>query len=107
MNTFKRFKIPIFNYIMGVRIFDNNEDVQDMPNFNNVLGRTIEYDGYCQVLIKYGSYDTIVHEAIHVKNLIWSYIGYTPQRDNDEVDAYLVTYIYGKILKAHNAHNQL
>lgn len=104
MNTFKKIKIPIFNYIIGVRIFDNNQDVLDMPNFSNVLGRTIEHDGYCNVLIKYGSYATIVHESIHIKNLIWSYIGYTPQRDNDEVDAYLVTYIYNKILKVHEDH---
>lgn len=107
MNTFKKFRIPIFNYGMIVRIFDNDSDVQDLSDFKNVLGRTIEYDGYCTVVVKNGSFDTMVHEAVHVKNLIWSYIGYTPQRDNDEVDAYLVTYIYGKILKAHNDHNQI
>ena len=26
---------------------------------------------------------------IPIKNSIWRYIGYTPQEDNDEVDAYL------------------
>lgn len=107
MNTVKKFRIPIFNYGMIVRIFDKYSDVQDMPDFKNVLGRTIDYDDYCIVVIKKGSYDTIVHESIHVKNLIWSYIGYKPQRDNDEVDAYLVTYIYGKIMKAHNSHNHM
>jgi hypothetical protein len=78
MNTVKKFRIPIFNYGMIVRIFDDNSDVQDLPDFKNVLGRTIEYEGYCTVVVKNGSFDTMVHEAVHVKNLIWSYIGYTP-----------------------------
>lgn len=32
------------------------------------------------------------------------YIGYTPQRDNDEVDAYLLTYIYDKITQVFYKH---
>jgi hypothetical protein len=35
---------------------------------------------------------------------IWQYIGYTPQRDNDEVDAYLLTYIYNKITQVFYKH---
>lgn len=106
MNTFKKYKIPIFNYGMTVRIFDDKSDIIDIPDFNNILGRTIELDGHCIVIIRNKAFDTMVHEAVHVKNLIWSYIGYTPQRDNDEVDAYLVTYVYGKILKTYNEHNR-
>ena len=29
---------------------------------------------------------SIIHEAEHIKNSIWRYIGYTPQEDNDEVE---------------------
>lgn len=47
---------------------------------------------------------SIVHEAEHIKNHIWQYIGYTPQRDNDEVDAYLLTYIYDKITQVFYKH---
>lgn len=39
-----------------------------------------------------------------IKNHIWQYIGYTPQRDNDEVDAYLLTYIYDKITQVFYKH---
>ena len=46
-----------------------------------------------------------MHEAEHVKNLIWEYIGYRPQADNDEVDAYLLTYIYNKITDVFYKHN--
>lgn len=52
--------------------------------------------------LKRGS--SIVHEAEHIKNHIWQYIGYTPQRDNDEVDAYLLTYIYDKITQVFYKH---
>ena len=48
--------------------------------------------------------NSIVHEAEHVKNLIWEYIGYRPQSDNDEVDAYLLTYIYNKIIDVFYKH---
>lgn len=34
--------------------------------------------------------------------LYWIYI---PQRDNDEVDAYLITYIYKKIVDVFYKHN--
>lgn len=38
--------------------------------------------------------------------IIWRYIGYTPQEDNDEVDAYLITYIYDKIVSVFYKHDR-
>lgn len=35
------------------------------------------------------------------------HIGYTPQEDNDEVDAYLITYIYDKITSIFYKHDRL
>jgi hypothetical protein len=49
-----------------------------------------------KLLYKIELYLVIAHESEHIKNAIWRYIGYEPQRDNDEVDAYLLTYIYNK-----------
>ena len=49
---------------------------------------------------------SIIHEAEHIKNSIWRYIGYTPQEDNDEVDAYLITYIYDKITSVFYKHDR-
>ena len=34
-------------------------------------------------------------------------IGYEPQRDNDEVDAFLLTYIYNKITEVFYKHDRL
>ena len=47
-----------------------------------------------------------IPEAEHIKNSIWRYIGYTPQEDNDEVDAYLITYIYDKITSVFYKHDR-
>lgn len=44
---------------------------------------------------------------IELCNSIWRYIGYTPQEDNDEVDAYLITYIYDKITSIFYKHDRL
>lgn len=101
MLTKRKFKIPIFNYLMFVYVFDVWEDLRDnIPNnvYNdkNTKGITIEYDDYCVVCVPSNTKhkSTLVHESGHVKNLVWKYIGYVPQRDNDEVDQYLQSYIF-------------
>lgn len=111
MLTKRRVKIPIFNYLMFVYVFDEWEDLKDnIPNemydVPNCKGVTIDYDTYCIIYapsdVKYKS--TLVHESGHVTNLVWKYIGYIPQRDNDEVDQYLHTYIFEEIEKVINKH---
>ena len=111
MLTKRRIKIPIFNYLMLVDVFDKWEDLRDnipddMYKLPNCNGITIDYDTHCIVCVPskttYGA--TLVHESGHVKNLVWKYIGYTPQRDNDEVDQYLHTYIFEEIEKVIKKH---
>lgn len=108
MITQKRMTIPIFNYKLAVIIYDNWDEVGHLDYDENrnypPKGFTKWQYGSALVAIdaKYGS--TIVHEAEHVKNLIWEYIGYKPQADNDEVDAYLLTYIYNKITDVFYKH---
>lgn len=65
---------------------------------------TISAYGASLVAVNSRRGSSIVHEAEHIKNHIWQYIGYTPQRDNDEVDAYLLTYIYDKITQVFYKH---
>lgn len=64
-------------------------------------------DGYSMVVINSKEEASIIHEAEHVKNAIWEFIGYSPQVDNDEVDAYLLTYIYIKILEVFRKHDKV
>jgi len=101
MLTKRRIKIPIFNYLMFVYVFDKWEDLKnnipdEMYNLPNCNGITIDYDTYCVVCVPSNlkRKSTLSHESGHVKNLIWKYIGYTPMRDNDEVDQYLQSYIF-------------
>ena len=65
---------------------------------------TIEYDDYCVVVCPHNNIPTVVHECGHIANMIWKYIGYTPIRDNDEVDQYLRTYLFEEINKIINKH---
>ena len=108
MTTQKRMTIPIFNYKLTVVIYDDWNEVSYLDSDENrnypSKGFTKWQYGSALVAInaKHGS--TIVHEAEHVKNLIWEYIGYTPMVDNDEVDQHLHTYIYEQIKKVLNKH---
>lgn len=53
-----------------------------------------------------GKHEIGFKELSYVKNAIWRFIGYEPQRDNDEVDAYLLTYIYNKITDVFYKHDR-
>jgi hypothetical protein len=66
---------------------------------------TWNYDS-ALVAIQSNKGSSIIHESEHVKNLIWEYIGYNPQVGNDEVDAYLIAYIYKKIMEVYNKHDK-
>lgn len=111
MVTQKKINIPIFDYKLTIIITDTWEEaesklpVQDVElenskavTFSNKLLGSI-------VAVLSSSPASIVHEAVHIKNNVWEYIGYKPQADNDEVDAYLVTYIYEKIMDVFRRHH--
>lgn len=106
MITQKKIKIPIFNYKLTIIIYDDWSEVSHLFD-DGPEPKAITYNQYgaslVAVNIKYGG--SIVHEAEHVKNSIWEFIGYTPQSNNDEVDAYLLTYIYEKITDVYYKHD--
>lgn len=108
MITKKKFNIPIFNYKLTVVIYDDWKEVKEMLNVEDPEPKAITICEYGSSLVavnkQYAS--SIVHEALHVKNNIWNYIGYRPQADNDEVDAYLLTYLYDKIVGVYYNHSK-
>jgi hypothetical protein len=108
MITKRKHLVPIFEYPITIIIFDNWEELKNhIPEelFKvPARGITIDFEDYCVVCCTPKYSTSVVHEAGHIKNLIWKYIGYTPMVDNDEVDQYLHTYIYEVILKALNKH---
>lgn len=95
MITQKKIIVPIFDYKLTIVIFDKWEELdrflpkEEMKQEANAI--TISQYGASLVAVNSKRGSSIVHEAEHIKNNIWNYIGYIPQRDNDEVDAYLLT----------------
>lgn len=107
MVTYKKMTIPIFEMVLKVYIFDDWSEISGIVNDDTkAKGATFYQDGSNKIMVvidsKYPS--TIVHESEHVKNFVWNYIGYTPQRDNDEVDAYLLKYLYNRIVEVFYKH---
>lgn len=111
MVTRKKIEIPIFNYKLNIVIFDDWEEIKyDLPLEERDIEAkaiTLEYHSRGTVLINSKRGSSIVHESGHIKNHIWSFIGYEPMRDNDEVDQYLVTYVYTKIVEVFYKHNNI
>lgn len=110
MITQKKTIIPIFDYKLTIVIYDKWEELdrflpeEEMEQEAKAI--TINQYGASLVAINSKRGNSIVHEAEHIKNAIWRYIGYTPQSDNDEVDAYLLTYIYKKIADVFYKHDK-
>ena len=72
--------------------------------FMYISSYVFKFCEYHRMFLHYIAVNDIINIAEHIKNHIWQYIGYTPQRDNDEVDAYLLTYIYDKITQVFYKH---
>ena len=108
MITKRRMIVPIFEYKLTIIIFDDWEELRDyLPEEDFKLESkaiTISTYGASLVAINSKRGSSIVHEAEHIKNHIWNYIGYSPQNDNDEVDAYVITYLYNKIVDVYYKH---
>lgn len=109
MITKKKLIIPIFEYRLTVIIFDKweelrpyiPEDEMDIKASAITIGNTMS----ALVAINSRSDNSIIHEAEHIKNAIWRDIGYEPQRDNDEVDAYLIAYIVKRLYEVFFKHD--
>lgn len=102
MVTRKKIKVPIFNYLIDTIIFDDWSDLygildKDVYEEGSSRGITVNYGNYSLVCINKKHFSTIVHEAGHLVNSIWRFIGYEPSRDNDEPSQYLLTYIFERI----------
>lgn len=109
MITKRRLNIPIFNYKLVIVIYDKLEEVKDMHkgSIEPKAFTRIFPEGCSIVAVNSKEEASIVHEAEHVKNAIWEFIGYSPQVDNDEVDSYLLTYVYIKILEIFKKHDKV
>lgn len=109
MITEKSFIVPIYDFKVEVSVFDDLKEVQEKyPEYVNrgICACTLEWEGCskAKLIIPSYKYSLVVHELEHVKNLIWKAKGYKPQENNDEVDAYLLEYLYDKVDKIIRNH---
>lgn len=109
MITETNFEVPIFHFKVEVVVFDKLEEARaKYPEFlpEGSDACTVEYVNVsrAKVIIPSKNYVCVIHELEHIKNLIWKVKGYIPQEDNDEVDAYLIEYLYERIDKIIKKH---
>lgn len=105
MITEKSLKIPIYGFKLKIVIFDDRKEIKEKyPELGSCIGATIEHHGGCTIVIPAEDPVTAVHECEHAKNSVWKFIGYKPHQTNDEVDAYLLAYIFAEIRKVVQKH---
>lgn len=110
MITERKFKVPIYDYTVYVMIVDKMEEAVEKHSEikDSMFGCTLEYSNpFCKIIIPHNLSSTLIHELEHVKNIIWKWIGYTPQSGNDEPDAYLMGYLYEQVDKIRKLHLKL
>ena len=101
----KKIKLPIFNYSVKVVIFDSREEIiQRYPEFKDAYAAlTLEYEGSseCTILIPKDKdfISNMAHELVHAKNCLFRFIQQHCDRDNDEIEAYIIGYLVSEILK--------
>lgn len=109
MLTEKSFIVPIYDFKVEVVVFDDLSEAQKKyPEFMTAGTKacTVEYfdNQKVKLIVPSYKYSSVVHELEHAKNLIWKAKGHKPQEDNDEVDAYLLEYLYDKVDKIIRRH---
>lgn len=109
MITETNFEVPIFHFKVEVVVFDKLDEAK--VKYSEFLSEgadacTVEYvnASKAKVIIPSNNYICVVHELEHIKNLIWKAKGYKPQENNDEVDAYLIEYLFERIDKIIKKH---
>lgn len=96
----KKIRVPIFNEV--IRLYIGNVD-KVAKAYN--CGDVSEYDAFCfrekgryiAIFRKKLKPSIIVHEATHLANMILTDIGHKIDGDNDEVQAYLLQWIFEQI----------
>lgn len=108
MVTKRTIKVPIYDYRVIIIVVDTWEETKEACPSLDYEGRACvieQENGTSTIVIPPNQPATVVHECVHLKNCIWNYIGQIPRADNDEVDAYLVEYLFTEVSKVVAKHN--
>lgn len=112
MITKKIIKVPIFEFKLRVVVFDDTKEaIEWCPEWfkEGYSALTLEHIDCSKatIIIPSKYYGSTVHELEHVKNLIFKAKGIKPDINNDEVDAYLIGWLYEQVDKIVKRHNNL
>lgn len=110
MVTNKKIQVPIYDFTIYVTIFDKWEEIkkyhegatEDEREGFILINNTDATKLRLFVNVEYPS--CIMHEIIHIKNMIFDIIHHNSDRHNDEPEAYLVQYLYKKIVEVYYKH---
>ena len=107
MITKKVIKVPIYDDKVIIVVADNLNEARELyPTIGeNIKACVLEGSGYSIIVVPPNQLNLVIHECLHLKNCIWNHIGYKPISNNDEVDAYLIEYLFDQVLKTINKHN--
>ncbi len=110
MVTKSTLKIPIYDFTIYVSIFDNWDEISkyhkgaiDDEREGFILTNNL-YPTKIKFFVNSECPSCIIHEIVHIKNIIFDIIHYSPNSDNDEPEAYLVQYLYKKIIEVYYKH---
>lgn len=107
MITKKNINIPIFRLKLKIVVVDDIKEALEVePNIDTEANSCIvdHNNGTATIVIASNDMSVIAHECLHIKNVVWLRIGYSPNSMNDEVDAYLLDYIMAEVLKVVEKH---
>lgn len=105
------FRIPLYETNLKVyvvkksfkKLYKKYKLGGDCKDHKDHKGFTLDKNGNVVIgILKSSSPGTIAHEALHATHIIMKYVYMEPDLDNDEAEAYLLTYIVDKIHKFKN-----
>ena len=106
MITERTITIPLYRHKVKVVVTDDITEAKqkyiEIPD--NSAACALNYGSSSAVVVTSNNLAEIVHEVVHVKNYIWTTIGYSPIADNDEPDAYLVSYLFERVMNVVETH---
>lgn len=106
MITRKSFRLPIYGVPYEIAFADSWEEAvkidPDFPCFQSA--RTVWDDdtnlGLKMIFLGDSAGPSVcAHECVHLANRIWVVVGYKPDIENDEPDAYLVGHLMSAVME--------
>ena len=104
-------RIPIYDINLYIHIGRLSEQLQkklDIVILEDNIAEVHDLDNGILVWFESNEFNApiVCHEAIHIKNILFEYIGYKLDTNNDEAEAYLTEYIVKEIEKCYKKHKK-